>query len=58
MLYERETKMLNKKKTLANINMLYNARNDAIKFIEDYGPMILEAKKNWQENKKEQDLKY
>ena len=38
--------------------MLYNARNDAIKFIEDYGPMILEAKKNWQENKKEQDLKY
>ena len=33
------------KKTLANINMLYNARNDAIKFIEDYGPTILEAKK-------------
>ena len=33
------------KKTLVNINMLYNARNDAIKFIEDYGPMILEAKK-------------
>ena len=25
--------------------MLYNARNDAIKFIEDYGSMILEAKK-------------
>ena len=34
-----------KRKTLANINMLYNARNDAIKFIEDYGSMILEAKK-------------
>ena len=33
------------KKTLANINMLYNARNEAIKFIEDYGLMILEAKK-------------
>ena len=33
------------KKTLANINMLYNARNEAIKFIEDYGPTILEAKK-------------
>ena len=33
------------RKTLANINMLYNARNDAIKFIEDYGSMILEAKK-------------
>ena len=25
--------------------MFYNARNDAIKVIEDYGPMILEAKK-------------
>ena len=33
------------RKTLANINMLYNSRNDAIKFIEDYGSMILEAKK-------------
>ena len=25
--------------------MLYNARNDAIKFIEDYGSMIFEAKR-------------
>ena len=33
------------RETFANINMLYNARNDAIKFIEDYGSMILEAKK-------------
>ena len=33
------------RETLANINMLYNARNDAIKFIEDYGSMIIEAKK-------------
>ena len=33
------------RKTLANINILYNARNNAIKFIEDYGSMILEAKK-------------
>ena len=32
------------RKSLANINMLYNARNDAIKVIEDYGSMILEAK--------------
>ena len=31
------------RKSLANINMLYNARSDAIKFIEDYGSMILEA---------------
>ena len=33
------------RKILANINILYNARNNAIKFIEDYGSMILEAKK-------------
>ena len=33
------------RKTLANINILYNTRNNAIKFIEDYGSMILEAKK-------------
>ena len=35
----------NQKRTLANINILFNARNNAIKFIEDYGSMILEAKK-------------
>ena len=45
------------RKTLANINVLFNARDSAIKFNEDYGSMILEAK-NWQKNKKEQDLKY
>ena len=33
------------KKTLANINIHFNARDSAIKFIEDYGSMILEAKK-------------
>ena len=33
------------KEILANLNMLYNAREEAIKFIEDYGSMILEAKK-------------
>ena len=38
--------MKNKKKTLANINILFNARNNAMKFIEDYGSMILEAKRN------------
>ena len=36
--------MLNKKKTLANINVLFNAINNAIKFI-DHGSMILEAKR-------------
>ena len=35
-------KMLNKN-TLANINVLFNVRNNAIK--EDYGSMILEAKR-------------
>ena len=33
------------KKKLANINVLFNARNNAIRFIEDYGSMILEAKR-------------
>ena len=33
------------RKTLANIENHFNARDSAIKFIEDYGSMILEAKK-------------
>ena len=33
------------RKTLANININFNARDSAMKFIEDYGSMILEAKK-------------
>ena len=45
MLYENEKKNAEQRKTLANINILYNARNNAIKFIEDYDSMILEAKK-------------
>ena len=35
----------NQKRTLANINMFYNARDNAIKFIEDYGSIILEARR-------------
>ena len=31
--------------------MLYNARNEAIKLLEDYGPTILEAKKQAREQK-------
>ena len=38
-------KNTNQKKVLANANILYNARNSAIKFIQDYGSMILEAKR-------------
>ena len=44
-------KNVEQRKALANIKMLYNARNDAIKFIEDYGSMILEAKKLAREQK-------
>ena len=38
-------KTASQKTALANINIHYNARNSAIKFIEDYDSMILEAKK-------------
>ena len=34
----------NQKRTLANINVFYNARDNAIQFIHDYSRMILEAK--------------
>ena len=34
----------NQKRTLANINIFYNARENPIKFIQDYGRMILEAR--------------
>ena len=34
----------NQKRTLANINAFYNARDNAIQFIQDYGGMSLEAK--------------
>ena len=34
----------NKKRTLANINVFYNARDNAIQFIRDYGSMILEPR--------------
>ena len=38
-------KSANQKRTLANINILFNARNSAIKFYEDYSSMIFEARK-------------
>ena len=41
----RGNKNANQKKTLANINIHFNAKNSAVKFIEDYGSMILEIKK-------------
>ena len=33
------------KRTLANISVLFNARDNVIKYVEDYSSMILEAKK-------------
>ena len=45
------------KKTLANINIHFNARNNAIKFIEDYGSMILEAKRLAKEEQEGKGLK-
>ena len=42
---------------LANLNMLYNAREEAIKFIEDYGSMILKAKRLAREDQEGKGLK-
>ena len=47
----------NQKRTLANINMFYNARGNAIKFIEDYGSMILEARRLAKEEKEQEQMK-
>ena len=44
-------------KTLANLNMLFNGRNEAIDFIDGYGSMILEAKKRAAEKQEETGLK-
>ena len=38
-------KHASQKRTLTNINILFNARDNAINYIEDYSSMILEAKK-------------
>ena len=42
---QRGNKNANQKRTLANISIFFNARDNAINFIEDYSSMILEAKK-------------
>ena len=55
--YLKKIKIGNKsekqKKTLANINKLFNGRNDAIKFADDYGSMILAAKRKVAEEESE-----
>ena len=52
--FGKEIKLKNQKK-LANINMLINGRNDSIKFVEDYGSMILGVKRK---QLKKNSLKY
>ena len=52
---QKENKNDNQKRTLANINMFYNARGNAIKFIKDYGSMILEARRLAKEEQNEQE---
>ena len=47
----------NSRKTLSNIENYFNARNSAIKFIEDYGSMILEAKRLAKESQEGEGLK-
>ena len=47
----------NQKKVLANAYILFNGRNSAIKFIEDYGSMILEAKRLAKEEQEGKGLK-
>ena len=44
-LIRRGNKNQEQRETLNNINNLYNSRDVAIKFIENYGSMILEAKR-------------
>ena len=38
-------KSANQKRTLANINILFNTRDNAIKFIEDYSSTVFEAQR-------------
>ena len=45
------------KRTISNIENHFYARNSAIKFIEDYGSMILEARKLGREDQKGEGLK-
>ena len=49
----RGNKNASKKRTLANINILFNARDNVIKYVEDYSSMILEAIKLAREQERE-----
>ena len=47
------SKTQEQKKTLANLNVLFNGKSEATKFYDDYSSMILEAKKKAAEEQKE-----
>ena len=53
----RGNKNPEQRKILANINVLFNAIDSAIKFIEDYGSMILERKRLAKEEQEGTGLK-
>ena len=55
-MYEKEIKILDKK-NLLNIENHFNARNSAVKYIEDYSSMILEAKRLAKEEQEGKGLK-
>ena len=42
---QKGDKNAEQKKTLVNVNILFTTRNNAIRFVEDYSSMILEAKR-------------
>ena len=50
-------KSVKQRETLANRNIFYSARKEAIKFIEDYGSMIVEAKRLAKEDQEGKGLK-
>ena len=53
----RGNKSVEQRQTLSNLNMLYNARKEAINYIEDYSSMILDAKRLAKEEIKGKGLK-
>ena len=51
-----EINVRNKRKASTNINKLFNGRRDAAKFVDDYGSLILEAKRKAAEEEPETEL--
>ena len=55
---QKGNKTQEQRKTLAILNILFNGRNEAIKFNDDYSSIILDAKKGLLKKQKEEALKY